>query len=81
LVDLLSQSKSAFLKLWAEQKAPEFGVSCYGYQTLFGGFQKGLDTNPAWLEWKKKVQTLFLRLGRDFPACRRVKWKMFCYLL
>ena len=26
---------------------------------------------------KKKVQTLFLRLGRDFPACRRVKWEMF----
>ena len=50
LVDLLSQSKSAFLKRWAERKALEFGVSCYGYQTLFGGFQKRLGTNPAWLE-------------------------------
>ena len=38
LVDVLSQSKSAFVKRWAERKAPEFGVSCYGHQTLFGAF-------------------------------------------
>lgn len=54
LVDLLSQSKSAFLKRWAERKAPEFGVSCYGHQTLFGAFQKGLGINPARLELKKR---------------------------